>query len=283
MTTMKSALIATDFSAEAGAATHRGASIAGEIGLQGALVHVLPGTLPTELHVRAASQAQLALAVVTGELKAAGLEFEPRLLSGDVVGELVRAAAGFDLVLAGARGEDVLDFALGRTSARLVRESTRPTLIVKRPGDAPYRRVVAAVDFTEPSRAAAVCGARVAPQADFHFVHAFEVEFESSLRLAGAEEATVETYRRQAHEKAMRAMDAFCRAAALPRERVWPALTRGYPPRVILERARQADAQLIVIGKHAAGAIEHALIGSVALQVLEMAECDVLVVPERSA
>jgi nucleotide-binding universal stress UspA family protein len=35
-----------------------------------------------------------------------------------------------------------------------------------------------------------------------------------------------------------------------------------------------------VIGKHAAGAIERLFVGSVAHQVLDMAQCDVLVVPE---
>src|SRR5690348_9173503 len=116
MPTMKSALIATDFSAEASAATQRAASIAGEIGLSGELIHVLPSTLPVDVHVGAAAQAQQALSVVALELRQKGLNFAPRLLSGDVSGELARAASQFDVVVAGARGEDVLlDFQMGRT------------------------------------------------------------------------------------------------------------------------------------------------------------------------
>jgi nucleotide-binding universal stress UspA family protein len=142
--------------------------------------------------------------------------------------------------------------------------------------------VLAAVDFSEPSRAAAAFGGLIAPKADCDFVHAFEVEFDSTLRLAGTEEDQIERYRREAREKAMAAMDNFVRRLAIPRERIWPVVTRGYPPKVILDRAQQAGAQLIVVGKHAAGVVEGVLIDSVALQVLEMAQCDVPVVPERA-
>jgi nucleotide-binding universal stress UspA family protein len=280
---MKTALIATDFSMEASAATDRAASIAEEIGLGGALIHVLPSTLPVDIHVDAAAQAQQALAAVALGLRQKGLDFAPRLVSGDVSGELARAASQFDLVVAGARGEDVLlDFSMGRISVRLVRQSRRPTLIVKRPADAPYRRVVAAVDFSEPSRVAAACGVLIAPQAEFVFVHAFEVEFESSMRRGGAGEDEVQRYRSEAREKAVLAMDEFSGRLAPPPKRLGHTVSRGYPARVILDCAKETAAQLIVIGKHAAGIIEHALVGSVALQVLEMAECDVLIVPETA-
>lgn len=284
MKKVESALIATDFSDDAGYALRRTASIAREIGLHGALVHVLPGSLPSSMHVHAALQAQRALALLAEEMKREGLRFEPRLLSGDITGVLAQAASEFDMVVAGARGAGLLlDFALGRTSTRLVRQSRRPTLIVKRPPEGAYQRVLAAVDFSQPSQAAAACAIQIAPKAHFHFVHAFEVEFESTLRLAGATEDRVEAHRRQARERAMHAMEQFLSAFPLPLERTWPSVTRGYPPRVIVDCQAQVGAELIVIGKHAAGTVERLLLGSVALRVLETAQCDVLVVPEADA
>lgn len=281
---MKSALIATDFSREAEAARHRAASIAKEASLGGAIVHVVPGSLPSEIQVESASRAQGALALVAEEMKRGGLEFEPRLLSGEITEELARAAEEFDIVIAGGRTQRILlDFVLGRTWMRLVRRCERPTLIVKRPLDAPYRRVVAAVDFSEPSFAAAARAIEIAPNADFNLVHAFEVEFESSLRLGGATEDKIHAYRRQAREKAMAQMAGFARRLALPSVQMWSTTTLGYPPKVILDCAEQDDAELVVLGKHSAGAIEQLLIGSVALQVLEMAKCDVLVVPETAS
>lgn len=281
MKRLESALIATDFSQEAGSAARRAASITRETGIHAALVHVLPGSLPPDMHVRAASKAQQALAVVVEELEAEGVAFEPQLLSGNVDAELARAASEVDFVIAGARGEDVLlDFAMGRTSVRLVRGSRRPILVVKRAPEGPYRRVLAAVDFSEPSRAATAFGTLVAPRADLDLVHAFEVEFESILRGVGVEEENIERYRSEARAKATTAMEEFARGLAVPHERIASVVTRGYPPRVILDRADESGAQLIVIGKHAAGVVERVLVGSVALQVLEGARCDVLVVPE---
>ena len=281
---MQSALIATDFSAEAEAARRRAASIARETGLRGAITHVLPGSLPPGMHVQASAQAQKALAVVADEMKRDGVVFEPRLLSGDVAKEVTAAAREYDMIVAGARGEDVLlDFALGRTSTRLVRQCGRPVLIVKRPPDEPYRRVVAAVDFSEPSFTATAAATRIAPKADFHLVNAFEVVFESSLRRGGVAEDRIEGYRQQAREKAMADMAAFSGRLELPPGRITQTAVLGYPARVILDIAERNNAQLVVVGKHAAGIVERMLIGSVALQVLEMAKCDVLVVPERAS
>lgn len=275
-------LIATDFSEEAGAAARRAALLAKALGLPAVLAHVLPSSLPAPLHPRAAELAGQALDSVADEIsKSDGVPLEPRLLSGDVAALLADTDGEFGLVVCGARGAGLLrDFALGRTSERLVRNTRRPVLVVKRPPQAAYRRVVAAVDFSEPSREAAACGVQIAPTADFHFVNAFEVEFESTLRLAGVSDERVHAYRREARERAMRAMDGFVAGLALPIERTWRTVAHGYPPRVILECAAQADAELVVIGKHSAQALERLLVGSVALHVLEHASCDVLVAPE---
>lgn len=282
MKRLESVLIATDFSGEAGAAARRAATLAGDLGLRAVLAHVLPKSLPAALRPRAAKLAGQALDGVAEEIaKNHGVQLEPRLLSGDVTTLLTDLAGEFDLVVCGARGAGLLrDFALGRTSKRLVRNSRRPVLVVKRPPQGTYRRVVAAVDFSEPSREAAACAAQMAPSGDFHFVNAFEVEFESTLRMAGVSDERVQAYRREARERAMRAMDGFVAQLALPLERTWRTIEHGYPSRVILECAAQVDAELVAIGKHSAQLIEWLLFGSVALHVLDDATCDVLVAPE---
>lgn len=281
---MNSALIATDFSTEAGHAARRASAIARETGMGGELVHVLPDSLPPELHVLAATRAQEALAAVAEDCHADGASFGMRLLSGNVGDELAAAARGHDLAIAGARGEDLLlyAFALGRTSVRLVQECERPVLVVKRAVASPYRRVVAAVDFSPASRAAVSLAARLAPGAHFELAHAYEVMFESTLRRAGTDEAAIEGYRVEANAKALAAMAAFAAALPIPPQRLSTFVLRGYPPRVVLDRAEGA-ADLVVLGKRSAGPVERFLLGSVALQVLELAPCDVLIVPEAPA
>lgn len=53
----------------------------------------------------------------------------------------------------------------------------------------------------------------------------------------------------------------------------------GYAPAVLLDEAMRSDADLLVIGKHGATALDERLLGSVTLNLLHHAPCDVLLVP----
>ena len=52
----------------------------------------------------------------------------------------------------------------------------------------------------------------------------------------------------------------------------------GNPTNEILEAARAADADLIVVGRRGKNFLARAILGSVAVRVVELARCDVLVV-----
>jgi nucleotide-binding universal stress UspA family protein len=56
-------------------------------------------------------------------------------------------------------------------------------------------------------------------------------------------------------------------------------LVGGYPGREILAAAGDEDADLIVLGSHGRGGVEHLLLGSVAEKVLRKAPCPVMIVP----
>lgn len=281
MKRIESLLVATDFSHEARFAASRAAMLAKDLDRpRAALVHVLDPSTPPEFETQVRSRAQRALDDLAEEIRRdEGLELEPRLLSGRVVDRLAEAAEDFDAVLVGARGAHLLlDFALGRTSERLIRRGRKPVLVVKRRPRAPYRRVLVAVDFSPHSMVAVACAAALAPKAELHLAHAFEVEFESTLRFTGVADDQVHAYRQRAREQALAAMERLISELALPAERVSRTVAHGYPPRVVLDSAEKLDAQLVVVGKQRQG-LEELLLGSVAVQVLEKARCDVLVVP----
>jgi nucleotide-binding universal stress UspA family protein len=281
---LSNALIATDFSESAQWAVRRAASIARETGMRGTIAHVLPDTLPLDVHMQSSTRAQQALDLVTHDLENEGSTFAARLLSGVVHAELLRAAAQFDLTIAGARSEEILvDFKLGRTSAQLVSENSTPTLIVKQPVLEPYRRIVVAIDFSDSAHEVIDCAAQIAPHAHFELVHAVEVEYESMLHRGGAREDEIDRHRDIARAQAQRSMEAFRRGLLVDASRCTHTLNVGSPINVILEASKQRQAQLIVAGKHAYGMIEGMFVGSVALQVLTAAGCDVLVVPEDAA
>jgi nucleotide-binding universal stress UspA family protein len=279
--TLESLLIATDFSPEARHAAQRGARLAKEAGAaRVALMHVL-GPAPDGFEERVAAQAQSALAELAAELgSVAGVEVEQRLARGSAVDRLAEAGSGFGLVVAGARGEDPLfDLALGRTSERLVRRSTRPVLLVKSAPRGPYSRVVAAVDFSPASRAGALLAAAFAPGAPLELAHAFESEFESTLRFAGVADEQVALYRQQARARAMSDMERFIVEAGLPAARLTRTIVHGYAPRVVARAAADAGADLVAVGRHRPSRLEALILRSVSLEVVERAQCDVLVVP----
>ena len=62
--------------------------------------------------------------------------------------------------------------------------------------------------------------------------------------------------------------------------RATEALAKGRAARATVQRARRAGADLIVAGTHGAGAVERAMLGSVAEGLVEKASCSVLVVRE---
>lgn len=279
--TLESLLIATDFSPEAHHAAQRGARLAKQVGAaRVALMHVL-GPAPEGFEERVAAHAQRALERLAAELgPLTGVAVEPRLARGNAVERLAEAQSGFSLVVAGARGEHpLLDLTLGRTSERLVRRGTRPILLVKNPPRGDYARVLAGVDFSAPSRAAALLAAALAPGAELHLAHGFESEFESTLRLGGMPHDHVAAYRQQARLRAAVDMERFIAEAGLPTARLSRAIVHGYAPRVIAETAASLGADLVAVGRHQPSRLEALLLRSVALEVVERTPCDVLVVP----
>ena len=80
---------------------------------------------------------------------------EARVVIGDVVTSIAKAAAGEDLLVLGARGVNPLkDVILGTTAERLLGSCRGPILVVRTPPQGGYRRVLAAVDLLPGSEAA---------------------------------------------------------------------------------------------------------------------------------
>lgn len=284
---MDSILVATDFSGDARNAAWRAGMLARERGLaKGVLLHVLPPVpLDLELELRATAALERSLEALAAEIAAAsGFAFEPRIASGAVVHALAEAAAGFSLVVLGARGVNPLrDLAIGSSAERLLRKCRRPVLIVKARPQAPYRRVIVPVDFSPDSGAALALAAALAPEAGLTLAHAYEVPFEGKLGLAGASAGDIERYRNEARWQASARMDAMLASAGLAPGRASRVLARAYAPRLIQDTAAAAGADLIAIGKHGGSMAEELLLGSVTLHTLAAAACDVLVVPGPEA
>ena len=134
------------------------------------------------------------------------------------------------------------------------------------------------VDFSICSRSALEFAVKVAPAGTFHLVHAFDVPFSGFL---GSRDTRVEV--RQQHERRLRRMieqemEAFLTsqvAEAVTLERI---LREGTVRDVIHHQVGQLQPDLLVVGTHGRTGIAHAILGSVAEDLLRDPPCDVLAV-----
>src|SRR5690606_18968442 len=86
----------------------------------------------------------------------------------------------------------------GSTADRIVCSGPCPILVVKRETNKHYSSVVAAIDFSPMSFAAAQAAARLAPQAVLELVHALEIPltFEQAMLKTGTPQLEIDRYRR---------------------------------------------------------------------------------------
>lgn len=183
-----------------------------------------------------------------------------------------------DLLVMGVRGAHfVRELLLGSTTERVLRKSRRPLLAVKQRPQSPYRRILAPVDFSAHA-AAAINAAHVwLPDADIVLLHAFEVELESTFRLAGMDDDKIHEYRIQARGAAQEAMEAFIGTLQVPANKLTRQFVHGAATLRILEHEQTMDADLIVMGKHGQSVMEELLLGSVTKHVLSHSSSDVFI------
>lgn len=286
-------LAATDFSAPARHALERAAQLA----------QMHPDARLTLAHVVSASALDKLRRLIPGEAEKLEAELlaqagrnlaelaatlasryddhiDTELLQGAALSALAALAEArqADLLVMGARGAHfVREMLLGSTTERVLRKSRRPLLAVKQRPQAPYRRILAPVDFSAHAAAAVRIAHAWLPDADIVLLNAFEVELESTFRLAGLDDDRIHAYRIQAREAAMAEMDAFVTALDVPAGKLTRQFVHGAATLRIIEHEQTMDADLIVMGKHGQSVMEELLLGSVTKHVLAHSTSDVLI------
>jgi nucleotide-binding universal stress UspA family protein len=135
----------------------------------------------------------------------------------------------------------------------------------------PPRRVLAAVDFSEPSRVAAAMAVRLARQcgAELHVVHA-----EDPLLCAAARTENVDLMTEAREE-----LTAFTAALVPHGMAVHQHVVGGIAANVICDIALRDQADVIVIGLHGMSGVERMVFGSTTEAVLRRSRIPVLLVP----
>lgn len=279
---MRSLLVATDLSARSERALARAMALAREAAAGLVVVHVVDEDLPPAIAEVQADEARKTLEARRDALvQGGGPAMTVEVLRGRPHADVQAAAArhGAELVVLGTHRHDLWrDMFRGTTAERVVRTCAVPVLLVRDPVQGPYRRVLAAVDFSVFARRAVEFTLRFLPNAEVELINAFNVPFGGFLTGEDTRDqmmAEVEARFRKLLDEEMASFLA-CLDGAAPHLRC--VMQEGGVREVITARVEQTKPDLLVIGTHGKSGLAHAFLGSVAEELLRSPPCDVLTV-----
>jgi nucleotide-binding universal stress UspA family protein len=191
-----------------------------------------------------------------------------------------------DLVVMGTHGRSGIErLLLGSVAERVARASNCPVMLVppgapdSKPVAVPFTQILCAIDFAGHSRRALTVALQLAEEADAHLtlLHAIEIPPELS-ELAVDGNIDVPAIRLAAEAAALRKLREMVPPDAHTYCKVHTDVREGRAYRQILQAAAERDADLIVMGVHAAGALDRLIFGTNAHAVVRAAASPLLVV-----
>jgi len=285
--TMKSILVATDFSARSDRAIRRAILLAKRFDATISLVHVIDDDKPTQIVRAEQDAASLLLEQQARSLREIdGVICNPSVVLSDAFAGIAKAVEAIvpDLAVIGShRRRALLDVFIGTTAERTIRGSRRPVLMANAVPAGFYRHVLVAVDSSESSGDAvrAVLGLGLDKHAEISLVHPFDAPGTSLIAGASKTEAQIKEYIADERARATEELATFLAGLGLPPIRYVLRLNKTSIAATIHATAREVSADLIVVGTRGRSGIQDFLIGSVAKEVLRTADLDVLAVPPR--
>lgn len=200
------------------------------------------------------------------------------VVKGSPTWELASRSKKADLVVVGSSTIDA--FTAGPVARRVARMAIADTLVVRRQPRVPYRRVIAAVDFSDASRVAVERSRDLFPEADVTVLYSLPSRFDPMLANAGLFKEELDASRGSRLEAAKDRMAEFAQD--------WNGQLRtmvadGPPTETIDEVVRRRNADLVVVASRGASATRMVLLGTVAEGLVSHVPCDVLVARSPSA
>jgi nucleotide-binding universal stress UspA family protein len=223
---------------------------------------------------------------------AAGLDVELRVVPGHPVAGILDEAVSLsaDLIVMGTHGvSGFRHLVLGSVTEKVLRRASCPVLTVPPPAHStstlPFKRVLCAVDFSDPSLEAVRVAGSLARQAGARLLlmHVLEWPWHEppAPRLADlppAQAAALAEYRRDAETTATARLESVASSAVPHGTSTSVRVGNGKPYEQLLEAARNEQADLIVLGVHGRSALDLGVFGSTTNQLVRGATCPVLTV-----
>ena len=184
------------------------------------------------------------------------------------------------IVIGTHRPSSIIQDMLGTTADRVLRYGAVPVLLVRRKAESAYKTILVAVDFSSASQNAMELVIRMFPRARIVALTAYGSPRRSILGDdRQAREAAAETRRLALKGFLAEVVQSLDTSFDPNVTEVMTVAERGWAEDVILRYAEEHKPDLIVVGTHARGGLQRAVLGSVAEWVLTEAPVDVLAVP----
>lgn len=281
-----SILLATDLSARCDRALDRAEQLAGQWQAELVALNVLEPmpvapdrTLISLYGENGDDNAEIALQQLLRDVAGFAVQPRVRIVKGNTAEAIRQAAAEehCELIVTGmARNEMFGRFLLGTTVEKLARMVAQPLLVVRYRPHGPYRKVVVATDFSEPSRHALHAAMRFFADSTLIVYHAY------TAPLTG-----MAMHQEDAASGGMSAIEArsvgerFLAGSNLTpeqRQRLRLVVEYGAPEVVLAQYVRQNDIDLVVMGTHGHGGLWANLLGSSVTRLLDWLPCDTMIV-----
>lgn len=294
-------LVATEFSEAAEAAVRQAVWVARQSGAGASIVfaHVLPDFREAVLSVsieakrdlfygggerfqrEVRQQSDQRLQQLISDLHATDLAARYETLLGAPYAEIVHAVQkeNYDAVFAGTRGKGAWEqFFLGSTVRRLIKACPSSVWVVKAEHSAPPQTVLAATDFSDVSRRAALEGLWIARRssAQFHLLHVI-----SPTDVSGDLMETLPAGGSSRHEIdviARKRLEQFAVTLSAHPGEIQLHLTWGPAWKEIGHLAQNLNADLIAMGTVGHGGLQGWLLGTTAERVMNTCDCSLLTV-----
>lgn len=277
---MKAILVATDLSARSDRAIERALMLAQHHQADLHVVHVVDDALPDAIasHQKQAAEENILNHIVS--LQARGVpNVNTEVLLGKSSRDIVLHAREKDagLIVLGVRDGAFTGAFRGTTSEKIIRMGDLPVLVVRDRAQTPYRCVAIAMDFSVHSRRAVEVALTLAPDAEFHLIHAYQVPFAGFMYGAATERQVKEKEEQRMKQIVEQEMTTSLRAMGIDAE--LNQVTRlGDVRQVLDEEVKRLKPDLIAMGTHGRTGIALTFLGSVAEDVLGNPPCDTLAV-----
>ena len=287
MTKLSRVMTAVDFSKPARTAFDHALALSRMHGAELSVVHAVPSDRPFRWQAR---DRTALIGSLREAARTAGVPFRVSVQHGDPAGVILLHANARrpDLIVLGTSERTGLDrFRFGSVAETVAIEARQPVLVVPPTGvptlgaAAPFKNILVAVDFSEGSkeaveRALSMAGgdSRVTV---VHVVRGLPVDSTSRYMYHLMEPE----YQRPITREAWQRFPAFIPADAANSGRVHARVVTGDAAASIARVAEETDADLILMGVTARGALGRLLFGSTAARVLRTAGRPVLAIPQH--